>query len=178
MVYFLGFFFSTWFVFTIIWQFDPFRKKPSIVRLFNTFNILPIWTFFAPRPGMSDTHLLYRDKDGSGELSEWKEIPVFEQRKFFHFIWNPLKRNNKLIVDALSQVKSYKMIQEEKSVDEEVFQQHLTISKGYLVILSLVVSFPKCKADSVARQFIIADTTFLGGKRDFKPLLSSPYHQL
>jgi hypothetical protein len=113
MVYIYIIFFSVWFVFSVFWQFERFRNS-NVLRFFNKLNILPIWTFFAPRPGITDLHLLFRDRKADNSCSDWTEIDVFEKRETYHFLWNPLKRNNKLIVDALSQLKTLKKIQEEK----------------------------------------------------------------
>jgi hypothetical protein len=155
------------------------RRKSKLLRAFNTFNILPIWTFFAPKPGVTDMHLVFRDKNENGSFSDWTEVQVFERRKPYHFIWNPLKRNNKLVVDALSQLKNLKNIQDsEKKEDEDFFQMKLLLSKGYLIILSIVVNYPHKLPDSQSRQFIVAETSFLNGARHFVPILSSPFHEL
>ena len=173
-------FFSLWFLASILWQFDKTRKLSGLLRKANVLNILPIWTFFAPKPGVKDTHLLYRDKCVDGSLSDWVEIPVFERRRFYHFIWNPNKRINKLIVDSISQVKTLKRLgmEDKDKNDEEVLQMVIKTSKGYLILLNTVVQYPKIRANSKSRQFIIADTDYLGGTRSLTPILSSPFHML
>jgi hypothetical protein len=172
------FFFSTWLLLTIFWQFEFIRSKSNFIRAINSVNFLPVWTFFAPRPGITDTHLLFRDKFDDNTISDWVEISVFESRKNYHFMWNPLKRYNKLIVDALSQVKKLKSIKDEEEMNDEDFQIQVRISKGYLILLSIVSKYKKINNKSMSRQFVIADTSYSSGQRIFTPIMSSPFHKL
>lgn len=65
--------------------------------------LIPVWTFFAPRPGTSDEVLLYRDRLGEHETSEW--MPVLSPRaRAGRFLWNPGKRVSKLVTDTTSEV--------------------------------------------------------------------------
>lgn len=171
------FFFGAWLLLTIFWQFDYFRKKSSFFRKINTFNTLPIWTFFAPNPGMYDTHILYRDKKTDGALTDWQEVSLLEERKFYHFIWNPKKRKTKLAVDAISEIKSIKILGDKDSLDDSLVSQQVKFSKGYLLLMNLVFQYPKISDDSTSRQFIVLDASHLGGKRNLMPFFYSPFHK-
>src|SRR5687767_4265223 len=97
-------FFSLWLALTILWQFERCREKSKLLRRVNVFHLLPIWTFFSPKPGMSDTHILYRDKVPGNKMTEWMEVGLAEERRSCHWLWNPRKRLDKLAVDAVSEV--------------------------------------------------------------------------
>ncbi|WAC03134.1 hypothetical protein N7U66_05820 [Lacinutrix neustonica] len=169
--------FGAWLLFTMAWQFEKVREQNKILRIINTFNILPIWTFFAPNPGMYDTHLLYRDKLDGGEFSDWDEIDVVQSRKFYHFIWNPHKRTNKLTIDAISEVKAIKNAGILKEIDDTILVNQIKFSKGYMLLLNMIFSHKKKKDTSVSRQFIVLDSTNIGGQRNLIPLFYSPFHK-
>lgn len=171
-------FFSIWFLATILWQFEHVRKRSMFLHRMNIFSIFPIWTFFAPNPGITDTHLLYRDKLEGGDITDWEEISAFEKRKFYHFLWNPYKRKSKLVVDALSEVKVIKNNGESKEIENNVLQNQIKFSKGYLILLNMVVRNPKIKTTSTSRQFIVVDAYHVAGQREITPLFSSPFHTL
>ena len=169
-------FFSIWIFLTCLWQFEGIRKKYAWLRKINFLNLLPIWTFFAPSPGMYDTHLLFRDKKGGGEVTDWVEVVVTIPREQYHFVWNPLKRRNKLVVDAISEVKSIKNDAEKQGTDPEIVQNQIKFSKGYLILLNIISKEPKVDDTSRARQFIVCDATHISGERNLIPLFVSPFH--
>lgn len=170
-------FFGLWLVLTIVWQFENVRAKNKHIRAINTFNVLPIWTFFAPNPGMYDTHLLFRDKFDDGKLSDWQEIDVVQIRKFYHFIWNPHKRINKLVIDAISEVKTVKNSGLEHKTDEFVLSNQIKFCKGYLLLLNIIFNSKKLSRTSTSRQFIVLDTFNVGEERNLIPLFYSPFHK-
>jgi hypothetical protein len=170
-------FFGLWIVFTIVWQFAVHRRKSWFLRRINTFNILPTWTFFAPTPGIYDTHILYRDKSKDGEITGWQEVNLFEQRRPFHCLWNPLKRQAKLAVDAISELKSVKMNAVREGIDEETLMNQVKFSKGYLILLNIVFGYPKHTEVSVSRQFVVLDASHIGGQRNLVPIFQSSFHR-
>lgn len=170
-------FFGLWILLTIFWQFDYIRKTSALIRKLNTFNILPIWTFFAPNPGMYDTHLLFRDKLENGDITNWKEVDVVQKRKLYHFIWNPLKRKNKLIIDAISEVKTIKNSESQYATDKAVLDNQIKFSKGYLLLLNIAFNSKKLNSNSKSRQFIVLDSCNLNSNRSLIPLFFSPYHK-
>jgi len=152
----------------VVWQFSKLRNKNWFISNFNSrFKILPIWTFFAPNPGMFDIHVVYRDVDDLSNLSEWKEVNIVSERKFLHILWNPEKRFTKLIVDAVSYIKS-----SNGSAD-------IQFTKGYLVLLNIVSNKENLLEKPIARQFsIIQSCYFNGGKKEIFPIYRSAFHEL
>src|SRR5690348_12432463 len=62
----IALFFLGWFILSILNQFG-FAWFDKITR-HDHFSLLPLWTFFAPNPGQSDYHLIYRDRKTDGSL--------------------------------------------------------------------------------------------------------------
>lgn len=170
--------FGLWFLFSITWQFERCRERSRLLRRINFLNLLPIWTFFAPNPGIYDTHVVFRDKLADGSLTMWQEVPLLEIRRPFHCIWNPLKRRSKLVADALAEIRSVKRNAVRNDVDDEVLMNQVKFSKGYLILLNIACGHEKLADSSVSRQFVILDATHLGGRRNLIPLFHSAFHQL
>lgn len=165
-----------WLLLTILWQFDYCRERFRLLRKINALHILPIWTFFAPRPGMSDTHILFRDKLPDGHATRWEEVALVEPRRPFHSVWNPLKRLDKVAVDAISDVKTVKNRGDSRDVAPETLQQHVKLSKGYLVLMNIAFSYPKLDPAAQARQFVVVESNHDAGQRHITPLFFSPFH--
>ena len=62
---------STWLCISVVLQFRP--KGIISLKQYDFFALLPRWTFFAPRPEISDYCVLYRDRMWTGELSPWRK---------------------------------------------------------------------------------------------------------
>jgi hypothetical protein len=87
-----------------------------------------------------------------------------------------MKRRNKLVVDAISEVKSIKNDAEKNTTDLDIVQNQIKFSKGYLILLNIVSKEPKPNESSVARQFLVSDATHISGERNLIPLFVSPFH--
>ena len=170
-------FFSAWLILTIFWQFSYCRENSKLLRRINFLHILPIWTFFAPRPGMSDTHIVYRDKLRSHQITGWTEVSLIDERNPFHWLWNPRKRLDKLAVDALSDVKFIKNRGTKDGSEDTAIQQQVKLSKGYLILLNIVFKQPKIEPESMWRQYAVLDATHTAGERTIAPIFFSPYHE-
>jgi len=66
-------------------------------------NRLPQWRFFAPNPGVENTHVFYRFTEDSG-WSKWQEIPYRNPLKWYSFLWNPGSRAPKALFDTSQQL--------------------------------------------------------------------------
>jgi hypothetical protein len=170
--------FGTWLALTVLWQFEPLRDRSLLLRRVNVLRMLPIWTFFAPRPGMSDTLILHRDRLADGSVTPWAQLSLIEERRWYHWLWNPRKRLDKLAVDAVSDVKAFKLLAERSGIDEELARQQVKLSKGYLLLLNIAACQSRVSTNSTARQFVIVEATHVGGQRALTPLFVSPFHQL
>ena len=170
--------FTLWLALTFLWQFERCREKIELLRRLNALHILPIWTFFAPKPGMSDTHILYRDKALPGaSVTGWVEVGLAEERRPFHWLWNPRKRLDKLAVDAVSEVKTIKNRGDSDGADDATIQHQVKLSKGYLILLNLVFAHSKLRPQSTSRQFAVVEASHFGGERTIIPIFFSPFHR-
>lgn len=145
---------SMWFIVSIAAQFsdragDHFPRSKHL-------GLIPLWTFFAPSPGVHDLHLLYRDKLRGGGVRETCCVPTIGRRCLRHALWNPEKFRNKILSDlAESLVTQYAQIVEERR-DVRI----IMLSTAYLVMANLAMKMPQ-PPDVTARQFILArDKTF------------------
>jgi hypothetical protein len=85
-----------WVVATLIVQLNVrFARKISKRDMFH---LLPRWTFFAPNPGVTDYHLVFRRQDADGELSSFLELPL-HRRSRYAWLFNPDKRTKKALLD-------------------------------------------------------------------------------
>jgi hypothetical protein len=89
---------GVWFLLSVLGQFDA--RVVSRIRSHDHFSLIPRWTFFAPRPGVTDYHLVYQTflNDQPGP---WREEVLADPRTFVGALWNPQKRNRKALVDSV-----------------------------------------------------------------------------
>ena len=84
---------AMWLVLTVANQFEYARAKLGPILAHDVLGLIPVWTFFAPRPGTSDYRIFFRGKNARGESVPWAELELSEARKPWHFLWNPHKRH-------------------------------------------------------------------------------------
>lgn len=164
-----------WVLCTLLWQFPKIRENAPLLSRINVLGIFPIWTFFSPNPGIFDVHVIYRDKDVYDTISEWKEMEILFPRQFIHGFWNPRKRNVKLIIDAVSDVKT--VLGKYRGDDD--LNSRIMLTKGFLVLLQGVSAMPKLlDAKHVIRQFAIINSTNINGHRTIVPIYESQYFSI
>ncbi|MBX9719223.1 MAG: hypothetical protein K2X36_10345 [Microbacteriaceae bacterium] len=78
--------------------------KVSLGSRIPWLNRLPQWRFFAPNPGVENTHVLYRSSDEAGGWTRWQEIPYRNRLKWYSFLWNPGSRAPKALFDTSQQL--------------------------------------------------------------------------
>ena len=85
-----------WLFSTALYQFDRFAGG---FVAWDWLRLLPRWTFFGPRPGVHDYHLVFRSGSGSSELGQWNPVRFYRSRPPYGFAWNPAKRRKKIVND-------------------------------------------------------------------------------
>ncbi|MFC4493859.1 hypothetical protein ACFPA8_06890 [Streptomyces ovatisporus] len=73
--------------------FDRMRSRDAL-------SVVPNWRFFAPNPGVHDSHLLYRTLSVDDETSEWIQLPLNPERTLLQAFWFPDRRLGKSIFDV------------------------------------------------------------------------------
>lgn len=105
------------------------------LRVMDLAGLVPHWTFFAPTPGTCDYYLLYRDDQLlDSSLTAWREISLCDNRRPWHLLWNPRKREKKALFDLTT------------ALLREVQLEHLEtiqLSVPYLALLTYVSSLPR-----------------------------------
>jgi len=165
-------FFSFWFICTIICQFRG--KATDFIRgKLDLLNLIPLWTFFAPRPGKSDYHLLYRDKKSDESVTEWVELELSEGKSWLSFIWNPQKRDKKIIADVIQT-----LLITMNRYKEEKDRSYLMFTFPYILILHHISQQKSSITEPLYRQFVLAESP--GYLEETEPgfILLSKFHQL
>ncbi|MBB6127400.1 hypothetical protein [Mucilaginibacter lappiensis] len=166
-------FLACWFLLTILNQFKDTKLAEFIRIKIDVFALIPLWTFFAPRPGKSDYHLLYRDKITEEQYSEWHEMDITEERTFWSWFWNPEKRDKKILSDVVQSLVSCIPDYRKATGNTNL----LMFSMPYIIVLH-AVSQCKKQSPNVYRQFMLAETS---GYQETNPpalILLSVFHQI
>jgi hypothetical protein len=137
-----------WFFLTLLGQ-DPRRKFQGTLKLDPSGEFIPDWRFFAPRPGMHDYHLLFRDELPDGEVTAWKQISEIERRHPRHLLWYANRRAEKVLADSVVGIVSFNMLEERNKED-------IQLTVPYLTLLNYVTHQIPHADDARRTQFLIA----------------------
>ncbi|MGW3010412.1 hypothetical protein ACWC9R_16510 [Streptomyces sp. NPDC001219] len=148
---------GSWFAVTALNQLQKAGKIQQKVDPLQTF--IPSWRFFGPHPGMHDTHLLFRDELPDGTLTEWQEKVIVVERMARHTVWNPNRRREKVIFDAVEELKIF--------VRQEAPMEKMQLTVPYLVILNYVTHQCAHHEAAARTQFLVA--TSPGYDEDIPP---------
>lgn len=96
--------FAVWLVLSLIAQLPG--RPAEWIRSLDPFGVLPSWSFFAPNPARTDSHLLYRHRLANGDVTPWTEAFVWRP-VWYRFLWNPDRRAEKAISDATSSLQRH-----------------------------------------------------------------------
>ena len=162
--------FLFWFAISVASQFSD--KVAAAFPRMSMFALIPTWTFFAPRPGVHDLHLLYRDRTAAGTEYTVSYIPTIAARRWFHALWNPYKYHNKIVSDCSSSLLEQLHLLKKNSREPRI----ILLSTPYLMLLNIVMRMPSSRG-AVARQFIIAQNTQHPSRRERDILFISEFHK-
>lgn len=158
--------FAVWLLLSALYQLKV--KRVEALRARDTFSLIPNWSFFAPRPGTVDYHLLFRDCDAAGKLARWHELPLADPRTVRGAVWNPQKRNKKALSDAVRGL---------ASMSRTYGSQSIHISIPYIATLNYISSLPR-KSVARATQFMILQSDGYFSKQDPQLVFISRVHWL
>lgn len=159
-------FFLLWFALSVLNQFHLAWFEH--VKKWDAFALLPIWTFFAPNPGQSDYHCVYRDRLADGSLDRWIEVDLCEPRTPVSFIWNPQKRTKKVLSDLVASLLN-------GTTAEDRDRPEIVFSLPYLLLLNVVSNLPRDDR-AQARQFVLVETFGFRPTAQPRLLLKSDFH--
>lgn len=155
-----------WLLATLVYQYSPVQVA---VDRHDPFKVLPSWAFFAPNPAYHDYHLLVRELRRDGSFGPCVAIGKYAERRLTHAIWNPAKRPQRVLLDAMQAIKRFRRW----SASEDVLQ----CSLPYLLLLHHAILHYQRGADAAALQFVVAETSGRDGKRIWIAFVSG-FHRL
>jgi hypothetical protein len=137
----------------------------SVVARYDRTMILPYWGFFAPHPGHTGNHLIYRDGDGD-IWGPWEEVPI-PNRTPWEFVWNPSRFERKALLDLMNGFA--------KTRESFASVGATQLSLAYLAMLTWVMAQPR-HGDEPLRQFAVISTTGHADDRELSVAILSAGH--
>lgn len=156
-----------WYALSVCNQF-PFEVN-KLIRSRDVFHLVPRWTFFAPNPGVTDYHLVYRSVSVGTEGACWQEIAWNRQRPWYSFAWNPTKRLRKLQLDITQSI--LRLYQD----DELLPQAAIVLTIPYLLLLNVAATQVRDQAADFV-QFAIVQTFGFQPRQPPEVLIASALH--
>lgn len=166
----VGAFLGSWFAASVIHQSPP--RWWMRWKRFDRFRLVPRWTFFAPRPGRHDQHLVYRDIV-DGVAGDWVEIQSCEFRPGRRWLFNPTRFRQKALFDLVNRLRAARNEFRRYGLDARSMQ----LSAGYMALLAWVAAQP-APMRPCHRQFAIATTAGHGARRTLQLFYVSEAHPL
>jgi hypothetical protein len=165
----LAAFFAAWFVLSVVVHLrDGIRAH--LLR-FEVWGVIPRWNFFAPRPGVHDVHLLFRDVDHDGEAGDLAYVPMIGPRRWYHVVWHPDKYRAKVVSDIAATLQEVSRHTHESDGDPRL----LMFTQSYVLALHLTMQMPREPA-ARARQFVLARHRAFRGEAEHQVLFFSNFH--
>lgn len=157
-----------WGAATVVNQFHAWC--PRWLNAVNVFGLIPVWTFFAPNPGMTDYYLLYRDRLPDGSLDNWKKVELKGSENGLRFaLWNPAKRKQKALSDLLSSLIEFV----KRCGGDAVF-----VSVPYILILNFITSRPHTLGTDATQFMVLEHSGFTDDPDLSRVLVMSRIHRL
>jgi hypothetical protein len=159
---------AIWFVLSVVnqlgWRW--FRR----LQYADLLQLLPLWNFFAPNPGVQDYYLLYRDEDQGHKIGDWHLVQPTESRRWISCLWNPAKVENKVLSDLVQMLTEYQAMRTKDS-------SAIMLSVPYLFLLKMATEAPRKSTDRF-RQFLLTQKQGLDVSDKFVAILLSDLHSL
>ena len=143
---------------------------PIWLRAIDVFGIIPIWTFFAPNPGMTDFYLLYRDRLPDGSFDNWRKIELKDAENGVRLaLWNPAKRKHKALTDMVSALL--------KNANQRG-REALIVTVPYILILNYITSRPHSIGTNGTQFMVLEHSGFSYEPERSRVLVMSGIHRL
>jgi hypothetical protein len=157
-----------WAAATIANQFHSW--SPLWLRSVDIFGLIPVWTFFAPNPGMTDYYLLYRDRLPDGSFDNWRTVELKESENGFRLaLWNPTKRKHKALSDIVSSL---------IRLAKEGGSEALILTVPYILLLNFISSLPHSLGTNGTQFMVLEHGGFSGEPERSRVLVMSAIHRL
>ena len=155
---------AVWFGVSILGQFDV--RPAHLLRRHDLFGLIPRWTFFAPRPGRTDYHLMLQVFLQDMPRT-WTEQPLAATRTLLGAAWNPEKRNRKALADLVRS-----MMRVASSLDrEDLWQIQYTVP--YIALLAYLSGLAAADGGTHVRFMILESEGFFRDREPWPVFLSA-----
>jgi hypothetical protein len=159
--------FAFWLLVTILFQINAWGWI-GWLKGHDYFAMIPAWTFFAPNPGTTDVHLLYRDKLSDGAVMGWREVPYHTSA--LRVVWNPHKRLQKGLSDLGNELQRY-------AADHLEQPELILTSSGFIALLNFVTRQPHALSTAFT-QFAIARSYGFDSQERADVMFLSAFHRI
>src|SRR5215212_5280136 len=157
-----------WGAATIANQFHS--RRPAWLRAADVFGLIPVWTFFAPNPGMTDYYLLYRDRLPDGSFDNWRRVELTKSENGLRVaLWNPAKRRHKALSDIVSSL---------IRLSGQIETDELIVTVPYILILNFVTSRLHSLGADATQFMVLEHSGFSNEPERSRVLVMSGIHRL
>jgi hypothetical protein len=167
--------FGLWLLASIPNQFR-WRWWEAVARR-DVLGLLPRWTFFAPRPGQHDLHLIYRDRSPVDDdvAGPWRQVEFATMPWWLRAVWNPSRFARKAVTDVGGALVRAATRAGRSGDTPAVVAAMIQLNPAYLRVLDWVMAQP-AETETHARQFALVRTQADAGDRRLEPVFVSFVH--
>ncbi len=165
-----GAFFAVWFALTVLNQSKRTRRFAGPIDPLSL--LIPLWTFFGPSPGTTDTMVLYRTSLTPEPDTPWRLAnQVMERRGLLPILYGPHRRAEKAMLDLGQVLKQ--VLRDDLPIDKA------QLTGGYILLLRMVSNMAKAAGEHGYVQFALFDSPGYGiARREPKAIFFSLVHKL
>jgi hypothetical protein len=170
IVFFVGAFYIGWLILTCANQ--PVFKSNKWINRNDLFRLVPVWTFFAPNPGVSDFNLLSRVKLEDGTITSFQEVPLRSKKALSVALFNPERRLQKVLNDHARTIL--------RQIDNEITEenkQNIKLTFSYISVLNYCARLPAVP-HAHAIQFVILESFGYQELMEPRLILNSDFHRI
>ncbi|WP_292811858.1 hypothetical protein [Microbacterium sp.] len=167
--------FGLWLVASIPNQFR-WRWWETVARR-DALGLLPRWTFFAPRPGQHDLHLIFRDRSPVDDAitGPWRQVEFATMPWWLRVVWNPSRFARKAVTDVGGALVRAATRAGRSGESPAVVAAMIQLNPAYLRVLGWVLAQPGDEGGD-ARQFALVRTQTDDADRRLEPVFVSFIH--
>jgi hypothetical protein len=159
--------FGIWVLISLLYQ-TKSVKWVQWLKYGDVFAMIPAWSFFAPNPGTTDVHLLYRDKLVDGNITHWREVRLAVNPA--RVVWNPYKRLQKGMSDMGNDLQRFAARHTKRA-------ELILIHTSFIALLNFVTRQPSAPLAEF-RQFVVARSFGAHSLDEADILFLSDFHRL
>jgi hypothetical protein len=163
-------FYIGWLILTCANQ--PVFKSHKWINRNDLLRLVPVWTFFAPNPGVSDFNLLSRAKMEDGTITRFQEIPLRSKKEISKGLFNPERRLQKALNDHARSI----LMQIDNQITDQN-KENIKLTFSYISVLNYCAKLPLAPR-AYAVQFVILESFGYQELMEPRLILNSDFHRI